>query len=154
MEKDKFYTVRGYQIHFPKVNQLTPAMEDYIEMIYRESLKKRYIRVNTLSELLNVKAPSTTKMLQRLKKLGFVEYEKYGVINLTEKGEKMGRFLLERHCTVEKFLRNLGVEESLLDQTELIEHNIFLDTLEKMKKFNKFLEENPEVKEKYQKNNP
>ncbi|EGD49876.1 iron dependent repressor, partial [Thermoanaerobacter ethanolicus JW 200] len=28
-----------------------------------------------LSELLNVKAPSTTKMLQRLKELGFVEYE-------------------------------------------------------------------------------
>ncbi|KHO61952.1 iron (metal) dependent repressor, DtxR family [Thermoanaerobacter sp. YS13] len=154
MEKDRFYTVRGYQIHFPKVNQLTPAMEDYIEMIYRESLKKRYIRVNTLSELLNVKAPSTTKMLQRLKELGFVEYQKYGVIGLTEKGKEMGKFLLDRHSTVEEFLKNLGVKEELLEQTELIEHNISIETLEKMRKFNRFLEENPEVKEKYQKNNP
>jgi len=67
MEKDRFYTVRGYQIRFQKRKQLTPAMEDYIEMIYRESLKSPYTRVNLLSELLNVKAPSTTKMLQKLK---------------------------------------------------------------------------------------
>ncbi|MGI1691983.1 metal-dependent transcriptional regulator [Thermoanaerobacter uzonensis] len=154
MEKDRFYTVRGYQIHSRKRKQLTPAMEDYIEMIYRESLKSPYTRVNLLSELLNVKAPSTTKMLQRLKELGFVEYQKYGVIGLTEKGKEMGKFLLDRHSTVEEFLKNLGVKEELLEQTELIEHNISIETLEKMRKFNRFLEENPEVKEKYQKNNP
>lgn len=154
MEKDRFYTVRGYQIHSQEGKHLTSAMEDYIEMIYRESLKNPYIRVNLLSELLNVKAPSTTKMLQRLKELGFVEYEKYGVIGLTEKGKEMGKFLLDRHSTVEEFLKNLGVREGLLEQTELIEHNISIETLEKMRKFNRFLEENPEIKEKYQKNNP
>ncbi|EIV99802.1 metal-dependent transcriptional regulator [Thermoanaerobacter siderophilus] len=154
MEKDRFYTVRGYQIHSRERKHLTSAMEDYIEMIYRESLKNPYIRVNLLSELLNVKAPSTTKMLQRLKELGFVEYEKYGVIGLTEKGKEMGKFLLDRHSTVEEFLKNLGVKEGLLEQTELIEHNISIETLEKMRKFNRFLEENPEIKEKYQKNNP
>ncbi|EGD49875.1 iron (metal) dependent repressor, DtxR family [Thermoanaerobacter ethanolicus JW 200] len=42
----------------------------------------------------------------------------------------------------------------MLEQTELIEHSISIETLEKMRKFNRFLEENPEIKEKYQKNNP
>ncbi|ADH61643.1 iron (metal) dependent repressor, DtxR family [Thermoanaerobacter mathranii subsp. mathranii str. A3] len=154
MEKDRFYTVRGYQIRFQKRKQLTPAMEDYIEMIYRESLKSPYTRVNLLSELLNVKAPSTTKMLQKLKEFGLVEYQKYGVVGLTEKGKEMGKFLLDRHSTVEEFLKNLGVKERLLEQTELIEHNISIETLEKMRKFNRFLKENPEIKEKYQKSNP
>ncbi|MBT1278566.1 iron dependent repressor, metal binding and dimerization domain protein [Thermoanaerobacter sp. CM-CNRG TB177] len=154
MEKDRFYTVRGYQIRFQKRKQLTPAMEDYIEMIYRESLKSPYTRVNLLSELLNVKAPSTTKMLQKLKEFGLVEYQKYGVVGLTEKGKEMGKFLLDRHFTVEEFLKNLGVKERLLEQTELIEHNISIETLEKMRKFNRFLKENPEIKEKYQKSNP
>ncbi|ADD03247.1 iron (metal) dependent repressor, DtxR family [Thermoanaerobacter italicus Ab9] len=154
MEKDRFYTVRGYQIHFQKKKQLTPAMEDYIEMIYRESLKSPYTRVNLLSELLNVKAPSTTKMLQKLKEFGLVEYKKYGVVGLTEKGKEMGKFLLDRHSTVEEFLKNLGVKERLLEQTELIEHNISIETLEKMRKFNRFLKENPEIKEKYQKSKP
>ncbi|MFV9568547.1 metal-dependent transcriptional regulator [Thermoanaerobacter mathranii] len=154
MEKDRFYTVRGYQIRFQKRKQLTPAMEDYIEMIYRESLKSPYTRVNLLSELLNVKAPSTTKMLQKLKEFGLVEYQKYGVVGLTEKGKEMGKFLLDRHSTVEEFLKNLGVKERLLEQTELIEHNISIETLEKMRKFNRFLKENPEIKEKYQKSKP
>lgn len=153
MEKDRFYTVRGYQIHSHEKKYLTSAMEDYIEMIYRESLNNPYIRVNLLSELLNVKAPSTTKMLQRLKELEIVEYEKYGVVRLTEKGKEMGKFLLNRHSTVEEFLKNLGVKDGLLEQTELIEHNISIETLEKMRKFNSFFKENPEIKEKYQKNN-
>ncbi|CAM0496908.1 metal-dependent transcriptional regulator [Thermoanaerobacter kivui] len=151
MERDKFYTVRGYQILSKKEKRLTPAMEDYVEMIYRESLKSSYIRVNVLSELLNVKAPSTTKMLQKLKELGLVEYKKYGIINLTEKGKEMGKFLLERHSIIETFLKNLGVKEELLVQTELIEHNISKDTLERIKLFNKFLSRNPDVVERFKK---
>jgi Mn-dependent DtxR family transcriptional regulator len=76
------------------------------------------------------------------------------VVGLTEKGKEMGKFLLDRHFTVEEFLKNLGVKERLLEQTELIEHNISIETLEKMRKFNRFLKENPEIKEKYQKSNP
>ncbi len=38
---------------------------------------------------MNVGAPSVTKMLQRLNERGFLEYEKYHGINLTEKGENV-----------------------------------------------------------------
>ena len=36
-------------------------MEDYLEMIYRSSLKDGYIRISTLSALLNVQAPPQPK---------------------------------------------------------------------------------------------
>lgn len=148
-ENQKFHTVRGYQLLEQNKKLLTPAMEDYLEMIYRNSLKEGYMRINTLSELLNVKAPSATKMVQKLNELGLLKYEKYGIIFLSENGNEIGKFLLERHNIIETFLRNLGVIDNLLVETELIEHNISANTLHKLDLLNKFFAENPSIYQKF-----
>lgn len=151
VEKEGFHTVRGYQMLEQEKKVLTSAMEDYMEMIYRNSLKTGYIRINAISELLNVRASSVTKMVQKLAANGLVQYEKYGIIMLTEKGKKIGEFLLERHEILEKFLRNIGVENNLLTETELIEHNVSIDTLKRIELLNKYLEIKPLVKGDFQK---
>lgn len=148
--KKNFHTVRGYQLLEQKKQTLTPAMEDYLEMIYRASQKDGYIRISTLSALLNVRAPSATKMVQKLTALELLHYKKYGIIFLTESGKEIGQFLLERHNTVEEFLKFLGVGENLLVETELIEHNISLHTLQLLAFFNQFLAENPYVREQFE----
>lgn len=149
-EAQKFHTVRGYQLLKQDNKLLTPAMEDYLEMIYRNNLEEGYMRINTLSDLLSVAAPSATKMVQKLGKLGLLDYKKYGIIFLTDDGKEIGKFLLQRHNTIEMFLKNLGVKESLLIETELIEHSITVATLQRISDFNKFLEHNPEIIEKFQ----
>lgn len=148
-EVQKFHTVRGYQLLEQNKKLLTSAMEDYLEMIYRNSLEEDYMRINTLSELLNVQAPSATKMVQKLTQLDLLNYKKYGIIFLTENGREIGKFLLQRHNIIEKFLKNLGVQENLLIQTELIEHTISTTTLHKINIHNKFFEQNPEIVQKY-----
>ncbi|MEN6312886.1 MAG: iron dependent repressor, metal binding and dimerization domain protein [Clostridiaceae bacterium] len=149
-EASKFHTVRGYQLLEQNIKLLTPSMEDYLEMIYRNSLIVGYMRINTLSDLLNVAAPSATKMVQKLNKLGLLDYKKYGIIFLTENGREIGKFLLQRHNVIELFLRNLGVKENTLIETELIEHNISAATLQKINIFNKFLEQNPDIVKKFE----
>ena len=118
-------------------------------MIYRNSLVEGYMRINTISELLNVAAPSATKMVQKLTKLGLLDYKKYGIIFLTENGREIGKFLLERHNIIEVFLKNLGVKEDVLVETELIEHSLSATTLIKINLFNKFLIQNPQIAKKY-----
>jgi DtxR family Mn-dependent transcriptional regulator len=56
-----------------------------------------------------------------------------------------------RHKTIEEFLRNIGVEEKLLVNVELIEHNVTKEALEKIELLNKFLEEYPEFLNKFKK---
>lgn len=148
-ETSKFHTVRGYQLIEQNKNLLTSAMEDYLEMIFRNSTEEGGIRINTLSELLNVAASSATKMVQKLSSLGLVNYKKYGVIILTENGRDIGKFLLQRHGIIELFLKNIGVTEDVLVETELIEHNITATTLQKVNIFNKFLEKNPIILAQY-----
>lgn len=146
----EFHTVRGYQMLNSENKVLTSSLEDYLEMIYRTYLEEGYARINRLADKLNVRPSSATKVVQKLCELGLVDYQRYGIIRLTEEGKTMGQYLLKRHEIVEEFLRNLGIEETLLKDTELIEHNVGSEALEMISSFNKFLSDNPEVKTQYE----
>ena len=137
--KEEFYTLKGYKIKNEEV--LSSSMEDYIEMIYRLSRKSNEVRVSDLSQALNVQPPSTTKMLKRLAKGNYVFYEKYGCIKLTEKGRDAGGRLLERHRIIFEFLEYIGIEENILEQTEIIEHAVNEEVLGRLNKLTKFLKD-------------
>ena len=145
METKEFHTVRGYQLLKQNKKYLTPAMEDYLEMIFRNSGEDGYMRMNKLAELLNVKASSASKMVQKLSGFGLVKYEKYGIIVLTEDGKEIGSFLLNRHSIIEKFLKSIGICEDLLVETELIEHIVSVQSLKSIEQLNRFLDMYPEI---------
>jgi len=144
MEKkqQKFYTVRGYALLKQEDRLLTPSMEDYLEMSYRLSAEKGYTRIGDLAEALHVQPPSASKMVQKLTELGYVHYEKYGLIELTKAGHDLGEYLLQRHEVIEKLLILLGVTTNILEQTEKIEHNISEETTEKIAALMQFMENN------------
>ncbi len=123
-----FRTVRGYQLMNQQGGQLTPALEDYLEMAYRLCTENSYARVGKLSELLHVKPSSVSKMIFKLAALGYLEYERYEIILLTEKGREIGAYLLYRHNTVEQFLKLIGCTDPL-EETELIEHSLSSTTV-------------------------
>lgn len=150
-KNEKFRTFRGYEILGKEKEILSHSMEDYLEMIYRTSLVEGHARISTLAESLNVQTPSATKMVQKLAKLGLLKYEKYGIVELTKEGEEIGKFLLRRHETIERFLRNIGVEEDLLINVELMEHNLTTGALKKIEILNDFFQTYPEIYEKYRK---
>ncbi|WP_300382770.1 metal-dependent transcriptional regulator [Clostridium sp.] len=146
---DKFYTGRGYELQRNNKGILSPALEDYLEMIYRNSLKKPYIRINVLAQLLNVKDSSASKMVKRLGELNLVNYEKYGAVTLTDKGKEVGEYLLNRHNIIESFLIFIGCSRDSLIQTELIEHVITEDAIKNIKVLYDFLNNDDKILRKY-----
>ncbi len=149
MANKDFHTVRGYQLLEQNKRHLTSAMEDYLEMIYRNSREDGYLRIGQLAELLHVRAPSASKMVQRLSELGLLKFKKYGIIMLSENGKEIGKYLLERHRLLENFLRLLGCEENLLELTELMEHAINEELLRSLQVLTDFFMENEDVMKKY-----
>ncbi len=146
----QFHTFRGYQMQNLEHTDLTPSMEDYLEMIYRECLQHGYARINQLAEQLHVRASSTTKTVQKLAKLELVQYEKYGIIQLTQKGGKLGAFLLHRHKITEAFLKKLGLEETLLQDTEMIEHQMSRELVYSLEIFLLFLQKRSDIMPDFQ----
>ena len=149
MNRD-FYTVRGYQMLNADKQLLTSSMEDYLEMVCRLCAEEGYARINRLAENLHVRPSSATKVVQRLALCGMIDYQRYGIIRLTEKGRGVGEFLLHRHRVLETFLKNLGIDETRLKDTEMIEHDISINALQNIESLNAFLAKNPEVLRQYQ----
>lgn len=146
---NNFHTVKGYEMIKSTSTSLTSSMEDYLEMIYRCYLKDKYVRVNKVAQMLNVRDSSVSKMMKKLGAMSLIKYEKYELITLTEKGKVLGEYLLERHNIIEEFLNNLGGSKEILKETELIEHVISRNTVGCLKSLNEFLKCNPEVLKKY-----
>jgi Mn-dependent DtxR family transcriptional regulator len=132
--QNEFYTLKGYSLMYDE-NMMTYAMEDYLEMIYRISAESQVVRIKHLSELLHVKPPSASKMAAILKEKGFLEFEKYGHITLTEKGELIGESLLYRHNLLHQFFCFINHSENELALVENIEHYIDDHTVENIKKW-------------------
>lgn len=108
----------------------TPSMEDYLEQMYILMDEKGYARVSDIADALDVHPSSVTKMMQRLDKDRYVNYEKYRGLTLTNKGRKMGKRLLARHQLLENFLHIIGVqEENIYADVEGIEHHLSWDSI-------------------------
>ena len=129
---DKYYTLKGYKIR--NKNKITEAMEDYIEMIYKNTKDKNEISIKEISNLLNVKYSSTTNMLDRLKELELVNYDKYKKISLTEKGIHLGKYLLYRHDIITTFFKLLNKNDYHLEEVEKIEHYLSVKTIKNLEK--------------------
>lgn len=132
MKEEKYYTLTGYKIKNKFI--ITEAMEDYIEMIYRNTIKKEDISVKEISLLLNVRPSSVSKMASKLSKLNIVNFKKYGRITLTNKGKKLGKFYLERHNILTCFFKELNKDKFKLEQVEKIEHFVDRTTVFNIKK--------------------
>lgn len=143
MANEDFFTFSEYMKK--EYDTLTASMEDYLEMVYRLSEQIGFTRIHELAKALNVQPPSATKMVQKLAELKFVNYEKYGIIILTENGKSMGKYLLKRHNIIEGFFKVLGISDNVLEQTEKVEHTISNETVEYMEDFISFIQERPDI---------
>ncbi len=85
---------------------------------------------------MEIKMPSVSGALKKLKREKLVNYTRYASITLTRKGSLLARKILKRHKTLHKFLsRVVGVEESIAEQDACrIEHVISSQTLAKIEK--------------------
>lgn len=120
----------------------TPSMEDYIELIYQLIQSKGYARVSDIAEKLLVHPSSVTKMVQKLDKDNFVNYEKYRGFVLTDKGEKVGKKLVFRHELLEEFLEIIGVDnENIYDDVEGIEHHLSWNSIDRIGDLVRYFEE-------------
>jgi DtxR family manganese transport transcriptional regulator len=119
-------------------------VEDYLEVIYELIQSKGYARSTAIAERLGVRTASVTSMLQRLNRLDLILYERYRGLTLTPKGKRLAKNVQQRHLTILKFLRALGIEEKVARQdAEGIEHHVNKTTVERIGRFMEFIEQHP-----------
>ena len=129
-----------------KKEDRTDRMEDYLEVIYELVEQKGYATTVDISTYLNVSAPSVTKMTQRLDETGYLKYEKYRGIRLTDEGVRIAQNIRNRHGLLAEFFKMIGVdEESANSDAEGIEHHLHPETIKRLEDFMNVIKKYPSL---------
>lgn len=118
------------------MEKMSQSLEDYLEAIYRLKNTSGKARVSDISRLIDVKMPSVNKAVSELKKLGLVDQEPYGSVELTDKGRTLARAVMQRHQLLSNFLQMLGVNAETAERDACsMEHILSTETLNKITAF-------------------
>ncbi len=127
---------------------LSIAEENYIKQLLSLSLDrdaKEGIGTNELAVSLSVKPSTVNDMLKKLRQKELIDYEKYGKIQLTNSGRKIGMDILRKHRLWETFLyQKLDFTwDEVHEVAEQLEHIQSIKLIEKLDKFLEFPEFDP-----------
>ncbi|MBI3415439.1 MAG: transcriptional regulator MntR [Verrucomicrobia bacterium] len=126
------------------------SAEDYLERIHELIEEKGYARVVDIASSLEVKQASVTSMVQKLGELGFLNYEKYRGLILTDKGRAVARGIQQRHETLARFFSVLGLDaETQQSDIEGIEHHLSPATVAMLADLAQFFEDHPATRKQF-----
>lgn len=128
------------------VDVLTDSLGRYLLAIHELSMEHNVARSKDIAEAVCVSRPSVTGALQKLHKMGLIDYEPYGYVSLTESGVAEARKLLLKHRAMQDFLQLvLGLTEERAEEVSgQIEQSLPADVLCRLVQFNNFYRTNPD----------
>ena len=116
--------------------QIKESAENYLEAILMIQNKKGNVRSVDVANELSFTKPSVSVAMKAFREEGYITMDDHGNILLTEKGKRIAERVYERHQVIAKALMALGVdEETALEDSCKIEHDISAQTFEKIKEF-------------------
>ena len=123
--------------------KLTKSLETYLLAIDSLLSEKEEIIVKDVAKYLNFGGATTADAVKKLKEKGYVNYEPYGNITLTQAGEDAAMIKKYRHKTITKFLNKvLDIELEKADyNANQIEYSMTDDVLTRLVNFLDFMEQ-------------
>ncbi len=111
--------------------------ENYLKAIYSLEESGTSISLSALSRIIKVSIPTVNNMVKRLQQEGWVYYQKYKPLILTDEGRKVASQIVRRHRLAEMFLvktMGLGWEEvhEIAEDLEHIDSKVFFDRIDEM----------------------
>ncbi len=115
--------------------------EDYLETLYVIQLEHKIARVKDVAQALDVTMPSVVAAIRSLSEKGLVRQEKYSYIELTSKGENVGKDVYERHKLFFALLHEVfGLDPKIAEEDACqMEHHLSSQTCERMLRMVEFV---------------
>jgi len=116
---------------------ISQTEENYLKALFTLTNAKGEASVNELSKHLDIKMPTVNSMMKRMANKGFVLYESYKPLKLTEKGKKEAALILRKHRLAEMYLvekMGFGWEEvhDIAEQIEHLKSPIFFEKMDEL----------------------
>lgn len=111
--------------------------ENYLKTLFNLALESGQVNISELANKLAVSKPTVNSMVKTMQKNGWVDYERYKPVTLTEQGKKAAALVIRKHRLTEMFLVNemgFGWEEvhAIAEQMEHIHAPKFFERMDEM----------------------
>jgi len=129
--------------------ELTPALEDYLETIYRLIGQDGIARVGDIARERRVRPGSVTPAMKRLDQMGLIQYHQRDNVGLTRAGEQAARKVYARHQVLTRFfakILNLPADIAEADACAA-EHSLSPQALDQLVRLFEYMEVCPEGRE-------
>lgn len=122
--------------------RLTASLENYLCAIYIIEKQNKAARVKDIANFLSIGASSVSEAMKLLEKKEYINYEPYGLITLTKRGEKLVLEKTKRNVIISDFLKNVLLvdEKSVPENAKNIEYAMGDEVLEKFVSFLTFMQ--------------
>jgi DtxR family transcriptional regulator, Mn-dependent transcriptional regulator len=119
------------------------TLENYLKTIFHLSLQQQDISITDIATALQVRVPTVNSMVKKLADHGYIYYEKYRPLAITELGKTTAALIIRKHRLTEMFLvqkMGFGWEEvhDVAEQIEHIESPLFFSRIDEILGFPKY----------------
>ena len=115
-------------------------VEDYMRIIYRLR-ENGLVRGAYIARELGVTKPTVSVALKEMEAAGYLAIQPDRTVELTEKGEKIGEYVIKRYESVYRLLTDLGVDKKTAAEDACnMEHILSAETLAKIEEYMKSVE--------------
>lgn len=101
------------------------AEENYLEAIFILYQNYREVRNIDIANYLEFARPTVHQMLKKLTDKNYIFYEEDKIVRFTQEGEKLAKYVYERHLYLTKLMIHIGIDdEKSEEEAGQIEHVI------------------------------
>jgi DtxR family Mn-dependent transcriptional regulator len=104
----------------------------YLKAIWFIREKGKEVKISSIAKLLNIKQPSVVQMLHKLNYINLVSYEKGNLVQMTQRGEKIGKQMIRNTRLLEVMMNDalkIEIDEEMVCGIEHHMKTKFTDAL-------------------------
>lgn len=124
------------------MKELTRSLERYLIAIYELINENNNVMVKDVAEKMQIGGASTSEAIKTLANRGYIDYQPYCSIKITEKGTRTAEEKILRHDTIAKFLSEvLLIEDGNIEEcASKMEFSMPDDVFERFIKYLSFMQ--------------
>lgn len=142
----------------PKDTDISETTENYLKRIYILIESKGKARISDIAKLMDRSLSSVSEAVKRMSDEGYLNYEKYGKITLTDLGSEIAVGVHNNYSIINDLLQTLGIPEHLaLEDACSMEHQVSDTTINTIREFVKYARSNDsanDVLDEFKHSNP
>ncbi len=124
------------------MKELTRSLERYLIAIYELINENNNVMVKDVAEKMQIGGASTSEAIKTLANRGYIDYQPYCSIKITEKGTRTAEEKILRHDTIAKFLSEVLLieDENIEECASKMEFSMPDDVFERFIKYLSFMQ--------------